>query len=993
MTRGVRPLLGTPPVPLMNQPYPPFKHDHSNRPPPGVGQISQHYRPQYQPSQSSSYTIPSQASNQQDQPGSSSFSNFTDIPTEYFNTANFGTVAIPPPGTGNTNTTGDTGTGTGPSNLSRSMISDPRFTVPGDDADMDRLGDLDLPPDFDDDLDIKDDSHSQGNMDFTTQDIPRERASTQQPSNIKSGSSMSNAALQAYEEELRLLKQQLAEREEQIKTKDRELMMKTGENSILKENCERAVKEVRTTVEQARQDKMHDAQERAKMREDYEKEIKNQSMSHQFDLFNMNKTKALVPSKASETPKQSLTQQPAVVTPEFPSMFSGNRVRAPSVKPSHRADDGFNVANFASSSKSPRKSRPSGLGSAAFDRGSTTAPYPTVGATSGSGTRAPLVHQSKSHTVHQLKSLTVHQPRTPLFAPSTPFFGSAPQTKNIYSIDTNVPTHTPEAQIRKRLLGGAQDSIGLRDLMGQKGHESGYAPLLGSSQSEKDAKLEKLSLRCSHILTELTFDVHKDTVEKALKNTTTLLQRSIALRKPLHTRSAVKIIRKLYATFDSVAEEVCTGHVAFLDDAPSDPLESILSEENLESTLACILYLLITRFAQCWPSAAAISSSGSRQSSSHTKVALVNVPPNSGMDSSWISLDAENSLSKEDHDLFEEDLFALIESVVQDQLRRKLSFKMIPLAHWRIFDNVLKLHAGNIRTLDRALTVLDVISKDTKCCRFLCGWSNQRGIWTDTFTQIETLASLLVLSSAHDSELANGGIPRMKLKAIDIMGRVMRIEVEQTRKIARETSVVYHVVRALREQVELCERIKTLRSLSKAFDGHNEAFRPQDDYEFKPSIMFDPWDPSTISMIPPSTRLSSDTINYSSRDTSSQNFNFSYMATLKTTTSDKVRKTLTAPDTEHDYVILIRSLLDFMLNLLRQLPEHANWMKMNKFVDHTSLSMSVGSLAVKNLDLSPFAADMAGDLLAEIFPEDEQERALLDLLEEPKADGRDDDNW
>lgn len=29
----------------------------------------------------------------------------------------------------------------------------------------------------------------------------------------------------------------------------------------------------------------------------------------------------------------------------------------------------------------------------------------------------------------------------------------------------------------------------------------------------------------------------------------------------------------------------------------------------------------------------------------------------------------------------------------------------------------------------------------------------------------------------------------MKLRAIDIMGRVMRIEVEQTRKIARETSV------------------------------------------------------------------------------------------------------------------------------------------------------------------------------------------------------------
>lgn len=90
-------------------------------------------------------------------------------------------------------------------------MSDARFTVPGDDADMDRLGDLDLPPDFDDDVDIKDEHHSQGNMDFTTQDIPRERASTQQPSNIKSGSAVSDAALHAYEEELRVLKQQLIE--------------------------------------------------------------------------------------------------------------------------------------------------------------------------------------------------------------------------------------------------------------------------------------------------------------------------------------------------------------------------------------------------------------------------------------------------------------------------------------------------------------------------------------------------------------------------------------------------------------------------------------------------------------------------------------------------------------------------------------------------------------------------------------------------------------
>lgn len=330
--------------------------------------------------------------------------------------------------------------------------------------------------------------------------------------------------------------------------------------------------------------------------------------------------------------------------------------------------------------------------------------------------------------------------------------------------------------------------------MGQKGHESGYAPLqgniyrkmgtklstiiltifsilvkllntIGTTQFKKDSQLEKLSQRCANMLTELTIDVNETTIKRALKATAMLLQQSIALRKPMHTRNAVSVLRKLYATYDYVAKEVSTGRVSFLDDVKEDPLESILPEDNLSGTpspptpLTCIMYLLITRFAQCWPStAAAISSSASRHSSGGSRIALVNVPPNSGLDNSWISLDAESALPKEDYDLFEEDIFALVEGVVRDQLARHLSEKMMPLAHWRIFDNVLKLHRDNIRTLDRTLTVLDVISRDPKCCRFYCGWSHQRKIWTDTFTQIETLANLLILSSPHDSELAVSGL-------------------------------------------------------------------------------------------------------------------------------------------------------------------------------------------------------------------------------------------
>lgn len=139
-----------------------------------------------------------------------------------------------------------------------------------------------------------------------------------------------------------------------------------------------------------------------------------------------------------------------------------------------------------------------------------------------------------------------------------------------------------------------------------------------------------------------------------------------------------------------------------------------------------------------------------------------------------------------------------------------------------------------------------------------------------------------------------------------------------------------------------------------------KAFRPPDDFEFKPSIMFDTWNPSTLSMVPPSRQLSSDITS----ETSSlpQNYNCSYVATLKTSTSDKVRKTLTAPNLEHDHVTLIRALLDFMLHLLRQLAEHATWMKTNKFVDHADLCVSVGSLAVKNFDLSPGAAGTNNDV-------------------------------
>lgn len=172
----------------------------------------------------------------------------------------------------------------------------------------------------------------------------------------------------------------------------------------------------------------------------------------------MQKTKASVPVKLSETPKQSPTQQP-IATPEFPSMFSTpNRgSRASSVKPSragtktkvttemacqyfgdsywfefvtaifNEIEERLSVSNFASTPKSPQKSRYSRLDAAALDRGSPTAPVPTVPSTLGSGARTPSVTQS------------------------VPLLVGPPQTRSIYSINTKVPKSTPEGRVRIRI--------------------------------------------------------------------------------------------------------------------------------------------------------------------------------------------------------------------------------------------------------------------------------------------------------------------------------------------------------------------------------------------------------------------------------------------------------------------------------------------------------------------------------------------------------------
>ncbi|KAF9943570.1 hypothetical protein BGZ72_003768, partial [Mortierella alpina] len=107
----------------------------------------------------------------------------------------------------------------------------------------------------------------------------------------------------------------------------------------------------------------------------------------------------------------------------------------------------------------------------------------------------------------------------------------------------------------------------------------------------------------------------------------------------------------------------------------------------------------------------------------------------------------------------------------------------------QIYDDGLRLHLGqkNYRTVDRMSGILDIVSRETECCRLLIGWSVTRNTWTESFKQVDTLIALLEVKADDDTDIANGIIPQLKIKVLEILGRLIATEVEQTRKIIRKT--------------------------------------------------------------------------------------------------------------------------------------------------------------------------------------------------------------
>ncbi|CAO3568775.1 unnamed protein product [Mortierella alpina] len=368
----------------------------------------------------------------------------------------------------------------------------------------------------------------------------------------------------------------------------------------------------------------------------------------------------------------------------------------------------------------------------------------------------------------------------------------------VFVFSSDIPTQSEEEMIRDKLLAGQEDDFGLRQLRVIKVDEEGehpLPPLRGTTQYAHNCHVELLTQQCVGALIDLTCHVSNETKSTALRTTSALLQSSLITRKPFHAMNAAKVLRILYFTYEDIALEVSRGAVPFLEHEHENPTMLAPSESSLPSALACVYCLFISRIALP-PSA----------------------PHEAGFTPSVTKMIDKMTPAAERQ--LETDVLLLLDLVARDQASEKRKLTNSKLIRSQIYDDGLRLHLGqkNYKTVDRMLGILDIVSGEVECCRLLIGWSVTRNTWTESFKQVDTLIALLEIEADSDVDVANGIIPQLKIKVLDILGRLITVEVEQTRKILRKTRLIKVIICSIQDLVELAGKIHHQRTFTSIWE-------------------------------------------------------------------------------------------------------------------------------------------------------------------------------
>ncbi|KAF9351992.1 hypothetical protein BGX26_010103 [Mortierella sp. AD094] len=583
--------------------------------------------------------------------------------------------------------------------------------------------------------------------------------------------------------------------------------------------------------------------------------------------------------------------------------------------------------------------------------------------------------------------------------------------------DLNNANMSHQFEIRDKLLAGHEHSYGLRQLLTIEADEEQISPLPGSQDFRKNLRLEQITEKCVTALSNLILGVNIHSKSEALKTTTELLQASLIMRKPFHTVNSFQVLTTLCYTYEDLAKDVCQGAVPFLENEREDPLAVSPSEASLSTALACIYFLFLSRLAIQLPTPA---------------------PP------AFPSMRKEHSLTKDAEELLEANIFLLLNLVARQHLETKsMNRTFVPLIRLRIYNKVL-IEQRRHETLNRTLELLDLIVRDVECSRLLIGWSISQTTWTESFSHIDTFVDLIDIKTEKPLDMANGLVPRLKIKVVEILDRITRINSEQTEKIIHQTQLIIRMIRSIRDLVELAGEIHNRRTVGSIWQGKDSSltsnfgrvssatspasaniapkvdpFGPgsgeanlADTFSAPPknfhkrqespaiqqratslSVVsstsplgpglapLSPPPPSSSPISPPTSLFSSFYENLS-EDVHYKPLSLGLAANEGGMGSRRIAAFMSPDNRIFDYMVLLKLELEFILNVIHTAPEYRTYLFNREPSEYRALAFAVSKIVVWELGLPAQAQELALEVLGILVIQDEEEPYYLGLVKD-----------
>ncbi|KAF9433441.1 hypothetical protein BGZ76_009461 [Entomortierella beljakovae] len=365
----------------------------------------------------------------------------------------------------------------------------------------------------------------------------------------------------------------------------------------------------------------------------------------------------------------------------------------------------------------------------------------------------------------------------------------------------------------------------------------------------------------------------------------------------------------------------------------------------------------------------------------------------------------------------------------------------VPLVRLRIYNVVLNtcLEKRRFGSLSKALDLLDLIVRDTDCSRIIVGWSISKVGWTDHFPHIDMFTDIIDIETKNTMDLANGEVPQLKIKVLEILDRVVKCNSGQTEKIIQQTQLIAKIIHSIQTLVELSREIHHKRtagliwqerdiqttnllnrhpsspgasSSSAIIVPKTEPFGPGSGEVNLAGLFSSPAQPksfqqrqespaihqkhfnvaptpapisppltSTSPLSPPKVLFTSFQENYS------DNVHYKPLGLDKFDNeggmgSRQIMQFLYPDNRVFDFIVLLKLELEFILGIIHTLPDYHTFLFNREPSEYRALAFAVSKIVVCDLGLPTEAQELALEVLGIMVIHDEEEPYYLNLVRE-----------